>query len=159
VTDLSFGKCGIRLGQNHQQTGQFQVMMCATETIIHLGCDGYTVLRWFVDRFSWSWLFRHVDWVNSAFIFSVKQSQKVQSSQKSLLGLFYCNTTPRRKVGNFTSLTSQNTVRLESDTLWRRHHYDQFDHSNRGHCAVTGICRLRKTVSDFSLGNVTLQCG
>ena len=135
VTDLSFDKCGNRLCQNHQQTGQFQVMLCATETMIHLGCGGYTILRRFVDQFRWSWLLRHVDWVNSTFIFSFKQSQKVRSSQKPLLGLFYCNTIPRRNVGKFTSrygLTSQNTVRLEPNNLWPRHRYDQFDHSNRG---------------------------
>jgi hypothetical protein len=45
VTDLSFGKCGIRLGQNHHQTGQLQVMIYATETMIHWGCAGYTILR------------------------------------------------------------------------------------------------------------------
>jgi len=133
-------------------------MICATEGVIHMGCDGYTILRWFLDRFRWSWLLRHADWVDSTIIFSVKQSQKVRSSQKPLLGLFYYNTTPRRNVGSFTSrhgVTSQNTVRLEPNNLWLIYHYDQFDHSNRGHCAVTGVCRVRKTVSDFSLGNVT----
>jgi len=149
VADLSFCKCGIRLDENHQQTGQIQVTMYATETMIHLGCDGYTILRWSVDRFRWSWLLRHVDWVNRTFIFSVKQSQKVRSSQNSLLGLSYCNTTPRRNVRNFIgrhSLISRNTVRPEPNNLWRRHHYDQFDHSKRGHCAVTGVCRVQTTV-------------
>jgi hypothetical protein len=126
--------------------------------MIHLWYDGYTILRWSVDRFRWSWLLRHVDWVNSRFIFSARQSQKVRPSKKSLLGLFYCNTTIRRNVSNFTSrqdLTSQNTVSLELNNLWRRHHYDQFDQSKRRHCAVTGVCRVRTTASDFSLGNVT----
>jgi hypothetical protein len=55
----------------HKQTGQFQVKICAAEITIHLSVMD---ILFYGDLYIDSG--RHVDWINSAFMFSVKQYRK-----------------------------------------------------------------------------------